>query len=147
MISASQEDRATEGCFFEDQEIEAWGGPNQGTQLIPGSSWQPYQDVTFVTPAFPEYPSGHSGFSYAAATVLEAFTGSDVLYDGVSTGVQDLNGDGDRYGSKRNKTSQYHGCMTQGLGCTGFHTAVRTQRRQRTRICSLNIGISWLLRD
>ncbi|MEC8214630.1 MAG: vanadium-dependent haloperoxidase, partial [Cyanobacteriota bacterium] len=81
--------------LFEDQEIEAWGGPNQGTQLIPGSSWQPYQDVTFVTPAFPEYTSGHSGFSYAAATVLEAFTGSDVLYDGVSTGVQDLDGDGE----------------------------------------------------
>ena len=55
--------------LFADQEIPAWGGPNQGTQLIPGSEWQPYQDVTFVTPAFPEYTSGHSGFSFAAATV------------------------------------------------------------------------------
>ncbi|WP_051410924.1 vanadium-dependent haloperoxidase [Synechococcus sp. CC9616] len=81
--------------LFEDEEIEAWGGPNQGTQSIPGNSWQPYQDVTFVTPAFPEYTSGHSGFSFAAATVLEAFTGSDVLYDGVSTGVQDFDGDGE----------------------------------------------------
>ena len=81
--------------LFADEEIEAWGGPNQGTQLIPGSTWQPYQDVTFVTPAFPEYTSGHSGFSFAAATVVEAFTGSDVLYDGFSTGAQDFDGDGE----------------------------------------------------
>ena len=80
--------------LFSDEEIAAWAGPNQGTQMIPGSSWQPYQDVTFVTPAFPEYTSGHSGFSYAAASVLEAFTGSDVLFDGTSRGAQDLDGDG-----------------------------------------------------
>ena len=38
-----------------------------------------HQDVTFVTPAFPEYTSGHSGFSFAAATVLEAYIGSDAV--------------------------------------------------------------------
>ena len=81
--------------LYADQDILSWGGPNQGTQLIDGSTWQPYQDVTFVTPAFPEYTSGHSGFSFAAATVLEAFTGSDVLYDGVSRGAQDFDGDGE----------------------------------------------------
>ena len=48
-----------------------------------------------MTPAFPEYTSGHSGFSFAAATVLEAYTGSDVLFDGQSRGVRDLDGDGD----------------------------------------------------
>ena len=81
--------------LYADQEILSWGGPNQGTQLIDGSTWQPYQDVTFVTPAFPEYTSGHSGFSFAAATVLEAFTGSDVLYDGASRGAKDFDGDGE----------------------------------------------------
>ena len=49
-----------------------------------------------MTPAFPEYTSGHSGFSFAAATVLEAFTGTDVLYDGVSRGAQDFDGDGEQ---------------------------------------------------
>ncbi|MAR05478.1 MAG: hypothetical protein CL862_00005, partial [Cyanobium sp. NAT70] len=81
--------------LYQDQEIPSWGGPNQGTQLISGDRWQPYQDVTFVTPAFPEYTSGHSGFSFAAATVLEKFTGSDVLFDGVSRGAQDFDGDGE----------------------------------------------------
>ena len=80
--------------LFAGDEITAWAGPNQGSQLIPGESWRPYQDVTFVTPAFPEYTSGHSGFSFAAATVLEAYTGSDVLFDGQSRGVRDLDGDG-----------------------------------------------------
>ncbi len=100
--------------LFADEEIAAWGGPNQGTQMIPGSTWQPYQDVTFVTPAFPEYTSGHSGFSYAAASVLEAFTGSDRLYDGISRGAQDLDRDGqpDLIGSYSTDTlafEQYEG--------------------------------------
>lgn len=41
--------------------------------------WRPYQTATFVTPAFPEYPSGHSGFSAAGAEILKRFTGSDVF--------------------------------------------------------------------
>ena len=82
--------------LYEDEEIIAWAGPNKGAQTILGQDWQPYQDVTFVTPAFPEYTSGHSGFSFAAATVLEAYIGSDVLFDGHSRGVQDLDGDGKR---------------------------------------------------
>ncbi|MEL6640277.1 MAG: DUF6851 domain-containing protein [Pseudomonadota bacterium] len=32
--------------LFQDEEIEAWGGPNQGTQIIPGTEWQPYQTYT-----------------------------------------------------------------------------------------------------
>ncbi len=82
--------------LFEGQQVEAWIGPNQGTGLIDGGDWIPYQDVTFVTPPFPEYGSGHSGFSFAAATIIDAFTGTPLLYDGVSRGVQDLDGDGQR---------------------------------------------------
>jgi hypothetical protein len=56
--------------------IEAWGGPYLGTRLIDGSEWQPYQLSTTITPAFPEYFSGHSTFSAAAAEVLTLWTGS-----------------------------------------------------------------------
>ena len=59
--------------------MQAWGGPYLGTQTIDGGTWQPYQAATFVTPAFPEYVSGHSAFSAAAAEVLKRFTGSDRL--------------------------------------------------------------------
>lgn len=57
--------------------IRAWAGPNRGVATIDGSRWRPYQLDTFPTPPFAEYVAGHSTFSFAAATVLAAFTGSD----------------------------------------------------------------------
>jgi Ca2+-binding RTX toxin-like protein len=76
--------------LFFDQTIEAWAGPNQGTQDILGQEWQPYQNVTFVTPPFPEYVSGHSTFSMAAANTIATFVGSDVFYDGTTLSNYDL---------------------------------------------------------
>jgi hypothetical protein len=61
------------------QLIRAWGGPFRGTQTIPGEQWQAYQTSAVPTPAFPEFTSGHSGFSAAAAEVLRSYTGSDVF--------------------------------------------------------------------
>jgi hypothetical protein len=58
--------------LFQDELVEAWGGPCQGTQTILGQNFQPY----IATPPFPEYSSGHSAFSAAAAKVLTEFTGS-----------------------------------------------------------------------
>ncbi len=64
-------------CLFEGHLIESWKGPGLGVGTIPGERWTPFQKSTFPTPPFPEYTSGHSAFSMAAATVLKAFTGSD----------------------------------------------------------------------
>lgn len=63
--------------LFGGQQVTGWGGPNQGTVIMDGSQWRPYQHETFPTPPFPEYVSGHSAFSFSAAAVLTAFTGSD----------------------------------------------------------------------
>jgi hypothetical protein len=76
------------------QQILAWGGPDQGTQLISGEAWRPYQSQTFVTPPFAEFVSGHSTFSRAAREVLLAFSGTDALYDGVTHLGEDWDGDG-----------------------------------------------------
>ncbi|WP_299916916.1 DUF6851 domain-containing protein [uncultured Roseobacter sp.] len=78
--------------LYYDQTIEAWGGVNQGTQQILSQEWQPYQNVTFVTPPFPEYVSGHSTFSMAAAKTIASFVGSDSYYDGTSLSNYDLDG-------------------------------------------------------
>jgi hypothetical protein len=59
--------------LFAGQEVLAWAGPGLGTRWIRGEEWQPY----LPTPPFPEYVSGHSTFSAAAAAVLARFTGSD----------------------------------------------------------------------
>jgi hypothetical protein len=80
--------------LFQGTEVLAWGGPNRGTELIPAEQWQPYQSITFVTPPFPEYVSGHSTFSRASAEVLTAITGSETFYDGETTTIQDVNSDG-----------------------------------------------------
>ena len=80
--------------LYAGQMITAWGGPGLGTQTILGDTWRPYQSLTFVTPAFPEYASGHSTFSAAAADVLTRYTGSDRFYDGVTVLQDDFNGDG-----------------------------------------------------
>lgn len=80
---------------YAGQMVEAWGGPDQGKQLIPGETWRPYQSLTFVTPPFAEYVSGHSTFSAAAAAVLTRFTGSNQFYDGVTVLYgEDFNEDG-----------------------------------------------------
>jgi hypothetical protein len=42
-----------------------------------GSQWIPYQAASFPTPPFPDYVSGHSTYSAAAATILKLFSGSD----------------------------------------------------------------------
>jgi hypothetical protein len=62
--------------LFAGQQVLAWGGPFQGTRLIDGAAWLPYQPSTSPTPPFAEYGSGHSAFSAAGAEILTLFTGS-----------------------------------------------------------------------
>jgi hypothetical protein len=69
----------------------AWAGnPEDPTSQTSGSAWifatqwVPYQQPTFVTPAFPGYVSGHSTFSRAAAEVMTGFTGSSFFPGGSS---------------------------------------------------------------
>lgn len=61
--------------------IRAWAGPYLGTRMIDGANWLPYQEATVVTPAFPEYTSGHSTFSAAGAEILRLWTGNDRFED------------------------------------------------------------------
>jgi hypothetical protein len=63
--------------LFAGQMVRAWAGPYQGTKLIDGATWFPYQPTTFPTPPFPEYSSGHSNFSAAGAEILKRFTHAD----------------------------------------------------------------------
>ncbi|MDY7016465.1 MAG: calcium-binding protein, partial [Cyanobacteriota bacterium] len=58
--------------------IEAWAGPDLGTQTILATNFITYQPPGGEpSPPFAEYVSGHSAFSAAGATVLELITGSD----------------------------------------------------------------------
>src|SRR5579883_756588 len=65
--------------LFKDKQVRAWAGPGKEVQWISGQYWLPYRPLTAIAPAFPEYCSEQSAFSYAAAGVLHRFTGSDRL--------------------------------------------------------------------
>jgi hypothetical protein len=64
---------------YKGQLVTSWLGPYLGYGQVDGSQWIPYQSPSVVSPPFPEYVSGHSTFSSAAATVLNLFTGSDAF--------------------------------------------------------------------
>ena len=65
---------------LDDETFEAWGGPCRGTVEMQGEGWCPY----VPTPAFAEYPSGHSTFGRAFSEVLACLLGSDEYDDSVS---------------------------------------------------------------
>lgn len=65
--------------LFAGHTVEAWLGAGGGIGPVAGECWRPFQKDTFPTPPFPEYTSGHSAFSMAAAVVLQKFTGSDTF--------------------------------------------------------------------
>jgi len=83
--SAPGERHAHLSAYVGEVAIRAWRGPAfvqdpatdvAGVGWIRAKEWWPYQRPTFVTPPFAGYPSGHSAYSRAAATVLHQLTGS-----------------------------------------------------------------------
>ena len=70
--------------LFRGKKIRAWGGPGKGTIEMDGSQWIPYQASTLPTPPFPDFVSGHSTYSAAAARILVLWTGSDRFGDSVT---------------------------------------------------------------
>jgi Domain of unknown function (DUF6851)/VCPO second helical-bundle domain/Vanadium chloroperoxidase N-terminal domain len=65
--------------------ITSWLGPNQGYGKVRGQEWRPFQQAGVVTPAFPEYVSGHSTFSGAASLVLSMFFGNSAALNATAT--------------------------------------------------------------
>lgn len=63
--------------YYKGQNIVGWAGAGKGVATIPASEWHPYSPISFITPPFPGYVSGHSTVSAASAKMLELFTGSD----------------------------------------------------------------------
>ena len=67
--------------------LYAWRGPEfikdpetevAGVGWILAENWWPYQRLSFVTPPFAGYISGHSTFSRSAAEVMTELTGNSV---------------------------------------------------------------------
>jgi hypothetical protein len=61
--------------LYGDRRVRAWGGPGQGTVMIPANEWKEYLNVA----DHPEYPSGSASFCSAHAQSARRFLGSDAL--------------------------------------------------------------------
>jgi hypothetical protein len=54
-----------------------------GTSIL-GEAWVPYQETNFVTPPFPDFPSGHSAFSQSFANTMINWYGVSIQEKEVS---------------------------------------------------------------
>lgn len=59
--------------------LKSW---RDGGDEVLGEMWTPYQEDTFVTPPFADFPSGHSYFSKAFALTMSAWFGDSVPHTG-----------------------------------------------------------------
>ena len=75
--------------YYQGQTIRSWGGPGLGATWIRGEDWKPYQRPSNPSPPFPEFISGHSTFSAAAATVMAGIRGdaADLRFTFPANGV------------------------------------------------------------
>jgi hypothetical protein len=58
---------------YPNTDVTHWDGTTRK-----GNLWVPYQMTNFVTPPFPDFPSGHSTFSQAMANVMNDWFGSAI---------------------------------------------------------------------
>jgi hypothetical protein len=58
---------------YTGQQIRSWNG------MVDGGQWTPYQPSNFVTPPFPDFPSGHSNFTKGFALTMTKWFGADIV--------------------------------------------------------------------
>ena len=69
---------------YAGQAIQSWNG------TVDGAQWVPYQDANFVTPAFADFPSGHSHFSKAFALTMNKWFGNNITKNQVYYDLETL---------------------------------------------------------
>jgi hypothetical protein len=58
---------------YTGQQIQSWNG------LIDGAQWLPFQKVSFVTPPFADFSSGHSGFMKSFTLTMNKWFGNTIV--------------------------------------------------------------------
>jgi hypothetical protein len=69
---------------YAGQQIASWNG------TISGDQWLPYQVTSFVTPPFPDFPSGHSHFTQAFALTMKKWFGDNITKNTMTYDLQTL---------------------------------------------------------
>jgi hypothetical protein len=63
--------------YYKGQKIKCWAGVEGGVCEKSAEEWHPYSPLSFITPPFPGYTSGHATVSGACAKAIALVTGSD----------------------------------------------------------------------
>lgn len=63
--------------YHKGESVKGWAGIAGGVKQMPAEDWHPYSPMSFITPPFPGYTSGHATVSGACSKMLELYTGSD----------------------------------------------------------------------
>lgn len=71
--------------MYRGQTLTKW----DGTSML-GEDWTPYQETNFVTPPFPDFPSGHSAFSQGFANVMTSWFGASIKQNSVNLNTMNL---------------------------------------------------------
>jgi Fibronectin type III domain len=69
---------------YTNQQITSWNG------VIDGAQWIPYQPSKFVTPPFPDFPSGHSNFTKLFALTMNKWFGSTITKNQLTYDLEPL---------------------------------------------------------
>ena len=64
--------------YHQGETVIGWAGVDGGIKEMPAEDWHPYSPMSFITPPFPGYTSGHATVSGAASKMITLFTGSDI---------------------------------------------------------------------
>jgi len=84
------------GHFMQDRPIQEVRRRYAGMQIpswngtIDGSQWVPYQSANFITPPFPDFPSGHSHFTKAFALTMTKWFGSNITKNAITYDLETL---------------------------------------------------------
>jgi hypothetical protein len=87
---------ALKGQFMQDRPIQEIRRRYAGMQIaswngtVDGSQWTPYQSANFITPPFPDFPSGHSHFTKAFALTMTKWFGANITKHSLTYDLETL---------------------------------------------------------
>ena len=98
---------------------------------INGNIWVPYQETNFVTPPFPDFPSGHSTFSQGFANVMNAWFSPTIPTTSIN--VSDLN----------LLSPMYTGVGTLRISLSNIPVKARTSLIQTGIVPASDVSLTW----
>jgi membrane-associated phospholipid phosphatase len=98
---------------------------------INGNIWVPYQETNFVTPPFPDFPSGHSTFSQGFANVMNAWFSSSIPTTSIN--ASDLN----------LLSPMYTGLGTLRISLSNIPVKARTSLIQTGLVPTSDVHLAW----